>query len=61
LRWYSELQTSPKDNSVIPEVIAKIEVYFRMGIVFAELKEHFKKSESNAETPLRPRKCVSSP
>lgn len=61
LRWYSELQTSPKDNSVIPEVIAEIEVYFRMGIVFAELKEHFKKSESDAETPLRPRKCVSSP
>lgn len=61
LRWYSELQTSPKDNSVIPEVIAEIEVYFRMGIVFAELKEYFKKSESDAETPLRPRKCVSSP
>jgi len=61
LRWYSELQTSPKDNSVIPEVIAEIDVYFRMGIVVAELKEHFKKSESDAETPLRPRKCVSSP
>jgi len=61
LRWYSELQTSPKDNSVIPEVIAEIEVYFRMGIVFAELKKKFKTSESDVETPPRPRAYVSSP
>lgn len=41
MRWYSELETCPKDNSVIPEVIQKIEVYFRM-------------TESDSETPPRP-------
>jgi len=61
LRWYSELQTIPKDNSVIPEVIVKIEVYFRMGFVVSQLKEHFKMSESDVETPPRPRAYVSSP
>ena len=61
LRWYSELQTSPKDNSVIPNVIVKIEVYFRMGFVVSQLKEHFKMSESDVETPPRPRAYVSSP
>jgi hypothetical protein len=60
-RWYSELQTSPKDNSVIMEVIGKIEVYFRMGFVVSQLKEHFKISESDVETPPRPRAYVSSP
>jgi len=54
LRWYSELQTSPEDNSVIPEVIAKIETYFRMTFVVSELNARFKKSESDVETPLRP-------
>jgi len=54
LRWYSELQTSPKDNSVLPEVIIKIETYFRLGFVVSQLKEHFKKSESDVDTPPRP-------
>ena len=49
LRWYSELQTSPKNNSVIPKVIAKIETYFRNEL------------ESDVETPPRPRGNVSSP
>jgi serine/threonine protein kinase len=40
LRWYSELEKSPKDNSVIPEVIQKIEEYLRM-------------TESDSETPPR--------
>ena len=46
LRWYSELKTSPKDNSVLPEVIQKIEVYFRM-------------TESDSETPPRPHATAS--
>jgi serine/threonine protein kinase len=54
LRWYSELQTSPKNNSVIPEVIAKIETYFHMKSVVSELNARFKKSESDADTPPRP-------
>ncbi len=54
LRWYSELQTSPKDNSKIPEVIAKIETYFHMKSVVSELNARFKKSESDADTPPRP-------
>lgn len=41
LLWYSELETSPKNNSVIWEVIAKIEIY--LGIV-----------KSDSETPPRP-------
>ena len=62
LRWYSELQTSPENNSVIPEVIAKIEIYFRMKPVVSELNARFKKSaESDIETPPRPRVNVSSP
>ncbi len=61
LRWYSELETNPNDNSVIMEVIVKIEVYFRMGFVVSQLKEHFKKSESDVDTPPRPRAYVSSP
>ena len=63
VRWYSELQTSPKNNSVIPEVIAKIETYYRMRFIVSQLKENFKKSESDVETPPRPRQCahVSSP
>lgn len=61
LRWYSELQTNPKNNSVIPEVIAKIETYFRIKSIVSELNEHFKKSESDIETPPRPRAHVSSP
>jgi serine/threonine protein kinase len=51
LRWYSELKTSPKDNSVIPEVIQKIKVYFRMGFVVSQLKEHFRETK---QTPPRP-------
>lgn len=58
LRWYSELQTSPKNNSVIPEVIAEIEMYFRMRIVFAELKAHFNETK---QTPPRSHAHVSSP
>jgi len=54
LRWYSELQTSPKNNSVIPEVIAKIKTYFRIKSVISELNARFKKSESDADTPPRP-------
>jgi len=54
LSWYSELQTSPKDNSKIPEVIAKIETYFHMKSVVSELNARFKKSESDADTPPRP-------
>jgi serine/threonine protein kinase len=56
IRWYSELETSPKDNSVIMKVVEKIEIYFRMEIVVSQLKEHFKKYESDVETPPRP--CV---
>lgn len=41
MRWYSELETCPKDNSVIMEVIQKIEEYLRM-------------TESDSETPPRP-------
>jgi serine/threonine protein kinase len=48
MRWYSELKTCPKDNSVIMEVIQKIEVYLRM-------------TESDSETPPRPHAYVSSP
>jgi serine/threonine protein kinase len=58
LRWYSELQTSPKNNSVIPEVIAKIKTYFRMKSVVSELNSRFKKSESDIETPPRPHQCA---
>jgi serine/threonine protein kinase len=54
LRWYSELQTSPKDNSRIPEIIDKMETYFKLKAVISQLKEHFKKSESDIETPPRP-------
>jgi serine/threonine protein kinase len=61
LRWYSELETNPNDNSVIMEVIVKIEVYFRTRFVVSQLKEHFKKSESDVDTPPRPRAYVSSP
>ena len=60
VRWYSELETIPKDNSVIMEVIVKIEVYFRMRFVVSQLKEHFKKSESDVDTPPRPHAYVSS-
>ena len=58
VRWYSELETNPKDNSVIMEVIVKIEVYFRMRFVVSQLKEHFKETK---QTPPRPRAYVSSP
>ena len=58
VRWYSELETNPKDNSVIMEVIVKIEVYFRMRFVVSQLKEHFKDTK---QTPPRPRAYVSSP
>ena len=58
LRWYSELETNPKNNSVLPEVIQKIEVYFRMGFVISQLKEHFKEMK---KTPPRPHAYVSSP
>jgi serine/threonine protein kinase len=58
VRWYSELETNPKDNSVIMEVIIKIEVYFRMRFVISQLKEHFKDTK---QTPPRPRAYVSSP
>lgn len=51
LRWYSELETCPKDNSVIPEVIQKIETYFRLGFVVSQLKEHFRETK---QTPPRP-------
>ena len=61
LRWYSELQTSPKDNSVIPEVIQTIETYFRLGFVVSQLKERFKMSESDVDTPPRPHQHVQSP
>jgi serine/threonine protein kinase len=59
LRWYSELQKSPENNSVIPEVIAKIKTYFRIKSVLSELNARFKKSESDVETPPCPH--VSSP
>lgn len=55
VRWYSELETNPKDNSVIMEVIVKIEVYFRMRFVVSQLKEHFKETK---QTPPRPRAYV---
>lgn len=61
LRWYSELQTSPKDNSEIPKVIDKMETYFKLKAVVSQLKEHFKKSESDVDTPPRPHAYVSSP
>ena len=54
LRWYSELQMSPKDNSRIPEIIGKIETHSNLKAVISQLKEHFKKSESDVETPPRP-------
>ena len=54
LRWYSELETSPKNNSMIPEVIAKIETYFRLMKVISELNQRFKQTESDTETPPRP-------
>lgn len=57
VRWYSELETNPNDNSVIMEVIVKIEVYFRMRFVVSQLKEHFKDTK---QTPPRPRTYVSS-
>jgi serine/threonine protein kinase len=46
LRWYSELETCPKDNSVIMEVIQKIEEYLSM-------------TESDSETPPRPHATAS--
>ena len=58
IRWYSELETSPKDNSVIMEVVEKIETYFLIGIVVSQLKEHFNETK---QTPPRPREYVSSP
>lgn len=61
LRWYSELQTSPKNNSKIPEVIDKMETYFKLKAVVSQLKEDFKMSESDVETPPRPHTNVSSP
>lgn len=54
LRWYSELQASPKDNSRIPEIIGKMETYFKLKAVVSQLNENFKKSESDVETPPRP-------
>ena len=54
LRWYSELETSPKNNSIIPEVIVKIETYLRMIKVVAELNARIKWVRSNSETPPRP-------
>jgi hypothetical protein len=54
LRWYSKLETSPKNNSIIPEVIAKIETYLRMIKVVAELNARIKWVRSNAETPPHP-------
>jgi hypothetical protein len=54
LRWYSELETSPKNNSIIPEVIVKMETYFRMTKVVDELNSRLKWIRSNAETPPRP-------
>jgi len=54
LRWYSELETSPKNNSIIPEAIAKIETYLRMIKVVAELNARIKWVRSNAETPPCP-------
>ena len=53
VRWYSELQTNPKDNSIIPEVIGKIETYLRMKF------EEDSQSKSNGETPPRQRECGS--
>ena len=57
LRWYSELQKIPDDNSKIPEVIDKIETYFKLKAVVSQLKEHFKMSESDVDTPPRPHVC----
>ncbi len=37
LKWYSELQEHPRNNTVIPEVIAKIETHFRMRQVVFDL------------------------
>lgn len=53
LRWYSELQTIPEDNSRIPEIIGKMETYFKIKAVVSQLKEKFKKSESDVDTPPR--------
>ena len=53
VRWYSELQTNPKDNSIIPEVIRTIETYLRMKF------EEDSQSKSNGETPPRQRECGS--
>lgn len=49
LRWYSELETSPKNNSMIPEVIAKMETYFQ-SIQLIKARP----TESDTETPPRP-------
>jgi serine/threonine protein kinase len=57
LLWYSELQKIPDDNSKFQEVIDKIETYFKLKAVVSQLKEHFKKSESDVETPPRPHVC----
>lgn len=54
LRWYSELETSPKNNSIIPEVIMKMKTYFKIMKVVAELNARIKWVRSNAETPPRP-------
>jgi len=54
LRWYSELQKIPDDNSKIPEIVCKLQTYFKLKAVVSQLKEHFKKSESDVETPPRP-------
>ena len=54
LRWYYELEISPKNNSIIPEVIAKMETYFRIIKVVAELNARVKRTESDTETPPRP-------
>jgi len=49
LRWYSELETSPKNNSIIPEVIAKMKTYFQ-SIQLIKARP----TESDTETPPRP-------
>ena len=54
LRWYLELETSPKNNSIILEVIVKMETYFRMTKVVAELNARLKFIESDTKTPPRP-------
>lgn len=54
LHKYSELETSPKNNSIIPEVIAKIKTYLRMIKVIEELNTRVKWVRSNSETPPCP-------